>query len=110
MIYLAYKKSMKKTLLFLTITVLYPALSHAQASTRKYETMAIAGFFVVAIIGLVIYYIIWKNKKKTSSGEQEKFKIKTFEVMKNGRKVVMTKKYRITNDEEFPEEVKRKKN
>ena len=37
------------------------------------------------------------------------FKVKTFEVIKNGRKVVMTKKYRVTNEEEFPEEVKRKK-
>ena len=98
-----------KKLISIVLLGLLPAISFAQASTRKYETMAIAGFFIVAIIGLVIYYFIWKNKKKEVKGDHEKFKVKTFEVIKNGRKVVMTKKYRITNEEEFPEEVKRKK-
>jgi hypothetical protein len=80
----------------------------AQTLSKKNETFAIIGFFVLAIAGIITYYIRWKNRKEPKSGN-EKFKIKTFEVIKNGRKVVMTKKYRASSGEEFPESVKRRK-
>jgi hypothetical protein len=100
---------MKKICVISMASVL-PLLAQAQSQGKKTETLAIIGFFIVAFIGILIYFIIWKNSKKTAkNNDQEKFKIKTFEVVKNGRKVVMTKKYRITSDEEFPDTIKRKK-
>lgn len=91
------------------LMLLLPAIGHAQSVTKRDETFAIIGFFIAAAIGIAIYWVQWNKNKDKSNGSKDKFKVKTFEVMKNGRKVVMTKKYRVTSEEEFPEAVKRKK-
>lgn len=75
--------------------------------TKKNEAIAIGIFFVLAAIFITIYYISWKNRSQKKSGD--KYKIKTVEVMRNGRKIVVSKKYRVVTEKEFPAELKRKK-
>ena len=99
---------MKKFLIIL-VSIFFYKISNAQSTPRQFESFAIGGFFIVAIIGILVFYLIWKKTKKEKTDSHDNYKIKTFEVVKNGRKVVMTKKYRVTNEYEFPESVKRKK-
>jgi len=75
--------------------------------TKKNEAIAIGIFFVLASIFITFYYISWKNRKQKKSGD--KYKIKTVEVMRNGKKIVVSKKYRVVTDKEFPADLKRKK-
>ncbi|HEX8549279.1 MAG TPA: hypothetical protein VF691_20125 [Cytophagaceae bacterium] len=75
--------------------------------TKKNEAIAIGIFFVLATIFITIYYLSWKNRGQKKSGD--KYKIKTVEVMRNGRKIVVSKKYRVVSEKEFPAELKRKK-
>lgn len=75
--------------------------------TKRNEAIAIGIFFALALIFITIYYISWKNRSQNKSGD--KYKIKTVEVMRNGKKIVVSKKYRVVTDKEFPAELKRKK-
>ena len=61
-------------------------------SGKKYETIAIIAFYIIAGIGIITAYLVWKNKQKKSP---TKYKIKTVTVNQNGRRMVYTKKYRI---------------
>ena len=98
---------MKKVL----IVVLFAFLSNplallAQSHTKKYETFAMIGAVIALGIFVGGFYYYLSNKKKTKANG-DKYIVKTVEAYKNGRKIIMTKKYRVVQDQEFPNELKR---
>lgn len=98
---------MKKILYFALFTLLcQPAMLMAQSHTKKYETFAIVGVMIALafFVGGFYYYLVNKKAKKNTG---DKYVIKTVEAYKNGRKVIMTKKYRVVEEKEFPNELKR---
>lgn len=77
----------------------------AQPQSKKYEFFSIIGAMAAILIFVAGFYFYLTNKKKTKSGD--KYIVKTIETYKNGRKVIMTKKYRVVEEQEFPNELKR---
>lgn len=99
-----------KQLLLMLLASFLPFLAQAQSAlaSKKNEALAIGIFFVIAIGGILIYYIKWKaTKREKATGD--KYRIKTMEVMQNGKKIVVSKKYRIVAEQEFPKDLKRSK-
>ena len=96
------KNSIKIALLFLFSN---PALLMAQSHTKKYEMYSIIGVMIALALFVFGFYYYLSNKKKKKSGD--KYVVKTVESYRNGRKIIMTKKYRVVQDKEFPNELKR---
>jgi hypothetical protein len=63
-----------------------------------------AVLFIFAFVGGLYYYY---THQKAAKASKEKYIVKTIETYKNGRKIVMTKKYRVVQDEEFPNDLRR---
>lgn len=98
------KKFVKFLIFFL---LLQPTLIFAQPQSKKYQVFGIVTAFL-ALGGFVVgFYFYYANQKKKKSADGGKFVVRTIETYKNGRKVIMTKKYRVVEDEEYPTELKR---
>ena len=82
-----------------------PVFLMAQSHTKKYEMYSIIGVMIALALFVFGFYYYLSNKKKKKSGD--KFVVKTVETYRNGRKIIMTKKYRVVEDKEFPNELKR---
>jgi hypothetical protein len=99
---------MKKIVKFLIFfLLLQPTLIFAQPQSKKYEVFGIATAFL-ALGGFVVgFYFYYSNQKEKKRNNGEKYVVRTIETYKNGRKVIMTKKYRVVEEEEYPSELKR---
>lgn len=86
-----------KNKLCLAVLTLVPATSFAglMDGQKKYEVIGIVSFFALTIIGLAVYYFVWKNNKSRSN---DKFVYKTVEYIQNGKKYVKYKKMRVVED------------
>lgn len=98
---------MKKILSFGVFALLSnPILLLAQSHSKKYEAFAIGGAILAILLFVGGFYYYLTNKKKSKSNG-DKYVVKTVEAYKNGRKIIMTKKYRVVEEKEFPNELKR---
>lgn len=85
-----------KILPYLLVLFIISPLSSFAAGERKYETIAIGSFFALALIALVVYYLKWKMS--TSAGD--KFIYRQVEEIRNGRRVVVNKKFKVVQDKQ----------
>jgi hypothetical protein len=79
----------------LVLFVISPLSTYAEGE-RKYETIAIGSFFALAIVALVVYYLKWKMG--TEAGN--KFIYRQVEEIRNGRRVVVNKKFKVVADKQ----------
>ncbi len=79
----------------LVLFIVSPLNSYAEGE-RKYETIAIGSFFALALVALVVYYLRWKM----STGTGDKFIYKQVEEIRNGRRVVVNKKFKVVQDKQ----------
>lgn len=96
-----YKKNkiMRKIILLILLVLLLPNLSFASFGDKKVETIAILSFFLLAVGFILLYYFKWKTKKDTPvEAPAVRYKVKQIQMIQNGRKVIVTKKIRIVDD------------
>jgi len=85
-------KTFSPSLVFLLIT-LFPLSAFAEGE-RVYETIAIGSFFALVFIGLFVYYLKWK----LSTSVEDKYIYRQVEEIRNGRRVIVNKKFKVVQD------------
>ena len=100
---------MKNIKYYLILFLLLPGLTYADIfdHAKAGERIATVGFFIVFAVGLLIAYLVYK-KKESNKKNGERYRVKTFEVVQNGRKIVMTKKYKVIDETQYPNKLKRR--
>ncbi|GAL87142.1 hypothetical protein MYP_4372 [Sporocytophaga myxococcoides] len=85
-----------KILPYLLVLLIVSPLSSYAGGERKYETIAIGSFFALALVALVVYYLRWKMSTATG----DKFIYRQVEEIRNGRRVVVNKKFKVVQDKQ----------
>jgi hypothetical protein len=87
---------MKKLLYILSTVVLFffSAMSNAYAigNEFKHERYAFAATWVLFAFLLLITFVIWKRKSRLIRQQANNFRIKTYEIISHGKRMVVTKK------------------
>jgi hypothetical protein len=87
---------MKKLLYTLSTIVLFffSAMSNVYAVGNEFrqERYAFAATWVLFALVMLITFVIWRRKSKAIRQHAQNFKIKTYEVISHGKRMVVTRK------------------
>jgi hypothetical protein len=87
---------MKKLLYILSTVILFffSAMSNVYAigNEFKHERYAFAATWVIFALLVLITYVIWKRKSKSIRDHANNFRVKTYEIIRHGKRMVVTKK------------------
>jgi hypothetical protein len=87
-----------KTLIYtinILIIILFVSVTAAQAAVTteiKMERIAVLGAWTLFAVTMLITYLIWRKKAKTIVHHANKMRIKSYEMMDRGRRIIVTKK------------------
>jgi hypothetical protein len=89
-------KTMKKLLYILSTVILFffSAMSNVYAigNEFKLERYAFGATWVLFSLLILITFVIWKRKSKAIREHANNFRVKTYEVIRHGKRMVVTKK------------------
>jgi hypothetical protein len=87
---------MKKLLYILSAIVLFffSAMSNVYAigTEFRHERYAFGATWVLFALIMLITFVIWRRKSKAISQHARNFKVKTYEVISHGKRMVVTRK------------------
>jgi hypothetical protein len=91
---------MKKLLYIFTSVVLFlfAAMGNAYAVGNEFrnERYAFGATALMFSVVILITYLVWKKRTKTTMSQHAaKFRIKTFEVINHGKRMVITKRVNV---------------
>ena len=94
---------MRKLLYILSTVVLFffSAMSNVYAvgNEFKHERYAFAATWVIfALVIMITFVLVWKRKSKALHQQARNFKIKTYEIISHGKRMVVTKKINIESE------------